>query len=32
LALAVLSDQAFGPWAAESWPKLSDAVISEHAA
>ena len=27
LACAALSDRAFGPWAAEAWPVLSDAVL-----
>lgn len=27
-ALAALGDQPFGPWAAESWPPLSDAVLA----
>jgi CubicO group peptidase (beta-lactamase class C family) len=27
LALACLTDLDFGPWALESWPKLSDAVL-----
>jgi CubicO group peptidase (beta-lactamase class C family) len=31
LALGVLSGRDFGPWAAEAWPELSDAVISEYA-
>ena len=26
-ALAVLTDRPFGPWAAEAWPALSDAVL-----
>jgi CubicO group peptidase (beta-lactamase class C family) len=29
LALGVLSDREFGPWALEAWPRLSDAVLSE---
>ncbi len=29
LACAVLSRRDFGPWAAESWPTLSDAVLEE---
>lgn len=29
LALAALGAAAFGPWALEAWPALSDAVISE---
>jgi CubicO group peptidase (beta-lactamase class C family) len=28
LALVALTDRDFGPWAAESWPKLSDAVLA----
>jgi CubicO group peptidase (beta-lactamase class C family) len=27
LALCVLTDRAFGPWAAQAWPRLSDAVV-----
>ncbi len=30
LALVCLSDRAFGPWAAEAWPTLSDAVLEEN--
>lgn len=30
LACACLTDCDFGPWAAEAWPKLSDAVVAEH--
>ena len=26
-ALAVLTDRPFGPWAADAWPALSDAVL-----
>lgn len=29
VACAVLTDRHFGPWAAEAWPALSDAVLSE---
>jgi CubicO group peptidase (beta-lactamase class C family) len=29
LALGCLTDLAFGPWAAEAWPRLSDAVLAE---
>ena len=29
LALACLTDLAFGDWAAEAWPRLSDAVLAE---
>jgi len=28
LALVCLTDQLFGPWAAEAWPPLSDAVLA----
>jgi CubicO group peptidase (beta-lactamase class C family) len=28
LALVALTDHDFGPWAAEAWPKLSDAVLA----
>ncbi|MGI8709379.1 MAG: serine hydrolase domain-containing protein [Acidimicrobiales bacterium] len=28
LALVVLTDRAFGPWALEAWPELSDAVVA----
>lgn len=31
VALACLTDLPFGPWAMASWPRLSDAVISETA-
>jgi CubicO group peptidase (beta-lactamase class C family) len=31
IALGVLSDRDFGPWAAEAWPQLSDAVLAETA-
>jgi hypothetical protein len=27
IALAVLTDREFGPWAADAWPVLSDAVL-----
>lgn len=27
-----LADRDFGPWAAEAWPRLSDAVLAAHAA
>lgn len=30
VATAVLTDQEFGPWAAEAWPALADAVLAEH--
>jgi CubicO group peptidase (beta-lactamase class C family) len=29
VACVSLSDRAFGPWAAEAWPKLSDAVLAD---
>jgi CubicO group peptidase (beta-lactamase class C family) len=29
LALACLSDRAFGDWAKEAWPRLADAVLAE---
>lgn len=29
LACGALADRDFGPWAAEAWPRLSDAVIDE---
>ena len=29
LALACLTDLPFGDWAADAWPRLSDAVLSE---
>lgn len=32
LACAALSRRDFGPWAAEAWPALADAVIEEHSA
>ena len=28
LGLVALSDEPFGPWAAQAWPQLSDAVLS----
>jgi CubicO group peptidase (beta-lactamase class C family) len=31
VALGALSDQPFGAWAADAWPTLSDAVLSEMA-
>lgn len=31
LACAALSGRDFGPWAAEAWPALADAVLDEHA-
>jgi CubicO group peptidase (beta-lactamase class C family) len=32
LALGVLTDLDFGPWAKEAWPRLSDAVLSQRTA
>ncbi len=32
LACAGLADRPFGPWAAEAWPQLADAVLAEAAA
>ncbi len=29
VACACLTDRAFGPWALEAWPRLSDAVLEE---
>jgi CubicO group peptidase (beta-lactamase class C family) len=29
VACVSLSDRAFGPWAAEAWPRLSDAVLAD---
>ena len=29
IALACLTDLAFGDWAADAWPRLSDAVLAE---
>jgi CubicO group peptidase (beta-lactamase class C family) len=31
LALGVLTNRAFGEWAKEAWPRLSDAVLAEEA-
>jgi CubicO group peptidase (beta-lactamase class C family) len=31
LALAALTDLDFSDWALDAWPRLSDAVVSEHA-
>lgn len=31
VACAALTDRAFGPWAQEAWPALTDAVLSEGA-
>jgi hypothetical protein len=31
LGLVALTDTAFGPWAAEAWPALSDAVLAAYA-
>jgi CubicO group peptidase (beta-lactamase class C family) len=30
VALVVLTDRPFGPWAAEAWPVLADAVLADH--
>jgi CubicO group peptidase (beta-lactamase class C family) len=30
LACAALADRAFGPWAVDAWPRLSDAVLAEY--
>ena len=30
LALVALADEPFGPWAAQAWPALADAVLTEH--
>ena len=30
VGLVALTDRNFGPWAAEAWPALSDAVLAEH--
>jgi CubicO group peptidase (beta-lactamase class C family) len=32
LACACLTDLEFGPWAANAWPRLADAVLSEASA
>jgi CubicO group peptidase (beta-lactamase class C family) len=32
LALGCLTDRAFGEWAADAWPRLSDAALAEVAA
>ena len=32
VALVVLTDREFGPWALEAWPPFSDAVLREAAA
>ena len=29
LALVALADRDFGPWAADAWPELSDAVLAD---
>lgn len=29
IALACLTDERFGPWAIDAWPRLSDAVLAE---
>ena len=31
LGLVALTDRNFGPWAAEAWPVLADAVLAEYA-
>jgi CubicO group peptidase (beta-lactamase class C family) len=31
VGLVALADQAFGPWAAQAWPALSDAVLDRYA-
>src|SRR3954469_7969114 len=31
VALGVLTDRDFGPWAKQAWPRLSDAVLGEEA-
>jgi CubicO group peptidase (beta-lactamase class C family) len=31
LGLVALTDRDFGPWAAEAWPRLSDAVLARYA-
>jgi len=31
VALGVLTDRDFGPWAKDAWPQLSDAVLAEEA-
>jgi len=31
VGLVVLTDREFGPWAAEAWPALGDAVLADHA-
>jgi CubicO group peptidase (beta-lactamase class C family) len=31
LAIVVLTDRAFGPWAVQAWPVLIDAVLAEAA-
>jgi CubicO group peptidase (beta-lactamase class C family) len=28
LGLVALTDRSFGPWAADAWPRLSDAVLA----
>ena len=32
VACACLTDRDFGPWAAEAWPRLADAVLADRAA
>jgi hypothetical protein len=29
LACAGLADRPFGPWAAEAWPRLADALLAD---
>jgi CubicO group peptidase (beta-lactamase class C family) len=31
LGLVALADRDFGPWAAQAWPELSDAVLDRYA-
>jgi CubicO group peptidase (beta-lactamase class C family) len=31
LGLVALADRAFGPWSAQAWPALSDAVLERFA-
>jgi CubicO group peptidase (beta-lactamase class C family) len=31
LGLVALTDRDFGPWAAEAWPRLSDAILARYA-
>jgi CubicO group peptidase (beta-lactamase class C family) len=32
VSLVVLTDRAFGPWAAQAWPVLADTVLAEFGA